>query len=281
MNNSEKLVGMRLYLVMLGMLLTGTANTILTKWQNGMVGLTSPPAWDAPKEDPLRPSKFTHPYYQSANMFLGEMLCLVLYGAKMLYQRRQRDLGMPTPMSPGAQAAGTVQLKTDINPLLLAIPAAFDMIGSTLMNVALTMIPASVYQMLRGMIIIVTAVMSILFLKRKLFRHHWSSVGVIFLGVALVGLAAVLESQKEGNSSEIKPLGLVLLVIAQLFSGGLLIVEEKLLGDYYLDPLKVVGLEGVWGFLMTVILLPIFQQINCGPNDLCYYGKLEDTMRAF
>lgn len=70
-------------------------------------------------------------------------------------------------------------------------------------------------------------------------------------------------------------------MVAQLFSGGLLIVEEKLLGDYYLDPLKVVGLEGVWGFLMTVILLPIFQQINCGPSDICYYGKLEDTMRAF
>lgn len=32
MNNNEKLVGMRLYLVMIGMLLTGTANTILTKW---------------------------------------------------------------------------------------------------------------------------------------------------------------------------------------------------------------------------------------------------------
>jgi len=31
-NNSDKLVGMRLYLIMLGMLLTGTANTILTKW---------------------------------------------------------------------------------------------------------------------------------------------------------------------------------------------------------------------------------------------------------
>jgi len=135
--------------------------------------------------------------------------------------------------------------------------------------------------MLRGMIIIVTAVMSILFLKRKLFRHHWTSVGIIFVGVALVGLAAVLKSQEEGANSEIKPIGLVLLVVAQLFSGGMLIVEEKLLGDYYLDPLKVVGLEGVWGFLITVILLPIFQQINCGPSDLCYYGKLEDTMRAF
>ncbi len=105
-----------------------------------MVGVKEP-AWDHP--DKL--AKFTHPYYQSANMFLGEILCLVVYGGKILYQKRQRDLGMPTPMSPGTQAAGVVQLKTDINPLLLAIPAAFDFVGSTLMNVALTMIPASVY----------------------------------------------------------------------------------------------------------------------------------------
>jgi drug/metabolite transporter (DMT)-like permease len=56
----------------------------------------------------------------------------------------------------------------------------------------------------------------------------------------------------------VNPLGILLLIIAQLFSGGLYIVEEKLLGDYYLDPLKVVGLEGLWGLLMTIIILPIF-----------------------
>lgn len=188
-------------------------------------------------------------------------------------------------MSPGAQAAGVVQLKTDINPLLLAIPAAFDLVASSLMNVALTLIPASIYQMLRGMIIIVTSVMSIIFLNRKLFRHHWGAAAVIFLGVALVGLAALMKSWDQqaggGDGEEIKPLGLILLLLAQLFSGGLLIVEEKLLGDYYLDPLKIVGLEGLWGFLMCLIILPIFQQINCGPNELCYYGKLEDTLRAF
>jgi drug/metabolite transporter (DMT)-like permease len=49
--------------------------------------------------------------------------------------------------------------------------------------------------MLRGMIIIVTSAFSIIFLKRKLYRHHWTSVGVIFTGVALVGVAAVLESK--------------------------------------------------------------------------------------
>ena len=74
---------------------------------------------------------------------------------------------------------------------------------------------------------------------------------------------------------------MVLLLISQLFSGGLYIVEEKLLGDYYLDPLKVVGLEGLWGLLITIIMLVIFQQINCNDPQLCYYGKLEDTTRAF
>jgi hypothetical protein len=37
-----------------------------------------------------------------------------------------------------------------------------------------------------------------------------------------------------------------------------MIVEEKLLGDYYLDPLKVVGLEGMWGLAIWCVLLPIF-----------------------
>jgi drug/metabolite transporter (DMT)-like permease len=54
------------------------------------------------------------------------------------------------------------------------------------------MVAASVYQMLRGTIIIITAGMAIIFLKRKLYRHHWSSIAVIFTGVFLVGLAALL-----------------------------------------------------------------------------------------
>jgi uncharacterized membrane protein len=58
-------------------------------------------------------------------------------------------------------------------------------------------------------------------------------------------------------------------------------VEEKLLGDYYLDPLKVVGLEGLWGLLITIVMLVIFQQIHCSSEQLCYYGRLEDTTRAF
>ncbi len=59
------------------------------------------------------------------------------------------------------------------------------------------------------------------------------------------------------------------------------IVEEKILGQYTLDPLMVVGYEGLWGLLMWLVLLPIFQNIHCDNLKLCPYGRLEDTLRAF
>ena len=70
-------------------------------------------------------------------------------------------------MSPGTKQAGEQQLKKNINPLLLAIPATCDFCGSTLMFIALTMVDASVYQMMRGIIVVICAIFSIIFLGAK------------------------------------------------------------------------------------------------------------------
>lgn len=48
-----------------------------------------------------------------------------------------------------------------------------------------------------------------------------------------------------------------------------------------MDPLYVVGWEGFWGVLEWVIILPLLQLVNCFGKNLCPYGKLEDTLRAF
>ena len=129
-------------------------------------------------------------------------------------------------MSPGALTAENMNKKTTINPLLLLIPCCFDITASTLMNIALTMIPASVYQMLRGFILIITAIMQIIFLKRRLYRQHWTSIAFIFTGVFLVGLAALILSN---NTSETKPLGIGLMIIALFFTATMYIVEAKFL----------------------------------------------------
>jgi hypothetical protein len=102
MHNDEKLVGAKLYAIMVGMLICGTANTLLTKWQNGQVGVEAPAGCIPYDKDPnLACQTFTHPYVQSANMFLGEFLCLIVYGLKIWWLSRRASKGMPTPMSPG------------------------------------------------------------------------------------------------------------------------------------------------------------------------------------
>ena len=64
------------------------------------------------------------------------------------------------------------------------------------------------------------------------------------------------------------------------------IVEEYFIGDYYLDPMKVVGTEGMWGAAYYLLLLPIMQVIKCDPSDgglskLCNFGFLENSSYAF
>ena len=170
-------------------------------------------------------------------------------------------------------------LKTDITPLLLAIPAMFDTVASSLLFVALTKTAASVYQMMRGLIVFFTAMFSIAFLRRRLYRHHVTSLLLIVGGVALVGAGPiVLDTDTDGETSEM--LGIILIIISQVFHGFMFITEEKLFSKYYLKPLKVVGFEGLWGFLVYVIILIIFQQIDCHNPDFCEYGYLEDSIDA-
>lgn len=103
-------------------------------------------------------------------MFCGELSVFGAYGVKKVWYGRlaaQNPGSEKYLMSPGTAKAGEKQLKMNASPLLLAVPASCDFCGSTLMFIALTMVPASVYQMMRGIITVITAFLSIFFLGRK------------------------------------------------------------------------------------------------------------------
>ena len=82
---------------------------------------------------------------QCSFMFVGELSVFIAYGGKKWMMAREAKTNPVAPMSPGAQQANQKQLKMNPSPLLLAIPAGFDFTASTLMFIALTMTPASVY----------------------------------------------------------------------------------------------------------------------------------------
>lgn len=53
------------------------------------------------------------------------------------------------------------------------------------------------------------------------------------------------------------------------------------MSGYYLDPLYIVGLEGMFGCIYYAILLPIFQNVPCDVDGMCAGGYIENSREAF
>jgi drug/metabolite transporter (DMT)-like permease len=152
----------------------------------------------------------------------------------------------------------------------LALPACCDIAGTTLMNVGLLFVAASIYQMTRGALVLFVGLFSVWFLKRRLGLYKWFALFVVVAGVAVVGLAGYLAKGPDGipkdpsipeNPKPSKPevdlalqtiLGVFLIAAAQIFTATQFVVEENIMEKYSIEPLKAVGWEGLWGFVVTV-----------------------------
>jgi drug/metabolite transporter (DMT)-like permease len=126
------------------------------------------------------------------------------------------------------------------------------------MNVGLIYISASIYQMLRGSVVLFTGILSSLFLKRRHPRYRWFALLTIFLGVLIVGLAGILQ---KGHTEKVaiigSPVGIFMVVLAQVFTAIQFVIEEKIMHKYTVPALKAVGLEGIFGLITVLVFLPI------------------------
>jgi drug/metabolite transporter (DMT)-like permease len=154
-------------------LVTGSLNTISTKLadKTSSVGRGGGP-----------PREFNHPFVQAAGMFIGEYFCMIAFVLlKWYYSGRKDDAGEEI----------VVDTAKPFNPLIFWLPACCDMTGTSLMYLGLTMTDASVFQMLRGSVVIFTGVFSVVFLGNRLQKHHWTAMMLVLIGVGIVGYASV------------------------------------------------------------------------------------------
>lgn len=254
-------------------------------------------------------------------MFIGEMGCWLVIGAFSLYRRYISK--NTTPASNGYTAVTADDNDTDAtaaaesnddelspppNPLvkpmiakeedrlpltgwktsLLSLPAICDICGTTLMNVGLLFVVASIYQMTRGALVLFVGLFSVIFLKRHLHLFQWLALATVVLGVGIVGLAGAIYKENKATPAESAELikrifedgvdvmkravniadenpddgaaavartilGVFLIAGAQIFTATQFVLEEFILERYELEPIKVVGWEGLFGFLVTAV----------------------------
>ena len=143
--------------------------------------------------------------------------------------------------------------------LLLFLPTLCDLSATTLMNIGLISISASIYQMLRGSVVLFTGVFSFLFLNRRHPLYRWIGLLTVFVGVAIVGLSGVDNKENEEDNETIgqEVFGVLCVVLAQVFTATQFVIEEKILVKYDIPALKAVGLEGFFGLVSFAIAGPI------------------------
>ncbi|KAM9435330.1 solute carrier family 35 member F6 [Clarias gariepinus] len=240
------------------MLTTGSINTLSAKWADMF---SAPGCSGAPDHG------FSHPFLQAVFMFLGELSCLAVFYILICHDRRN-----PEPRIEPGQS---------FNPLLFLPPAICDMAGTSIMYVALNMTSASSFQMLRGAVIIFTGLLSVAFLGRRLAPSQWVGILITILGLVVVGLADFMSGNKEEHKLSEVITGDLLIIMAQIIVSVQMVLEEKFIYKHNVHPLKAVGTEGFFGFvILTILLIPMFY-IPAGNFGTNPRQVLEDALDAF
>lgn len=162
---------------------------------------------------------FEKPWALTAVMFLGMSLCLpVAYYYKLREQdEHQQHMHAPALQQPILRRVRTVwstaAYTTTImqvfdaaelrDAAMLSVPAVLDLIATVLMYVGLLSVTASVYQMLRGAMLVFAALFGTVFLKRQLNSLHYGGIIGTLIGIAIVGAASLLSG--EGSATRDVP----------------------------------------------------------------------------
>ncbi|POS84003.1 hypothetical protein EPUL_002987 [Erysiphe pulchra] len=179
--------------------------------------------------------------------------------------------------------------------VLFGLPAICDICGTTLMNVGLLFVAPSVYQMTRGALVFFVGLFSVIFLRRTLFLFQWFALFAVVLGVGIVGLAGashedqpitpttllvVREAYVAISENKMAPealrttIGILLIAGAQIFTASQFVLEEFILGKFALEPLKAVGWEGLFGFIVTALGM-VVMHLLVGRTSAGQYGYFD------
>lgn len=167
--------------------------------------------------------------------------------------------------------------------ILLIIPCLCDLCCTLLLLIAQVYITASIWQMLRGTVIVITALLKRFLLEHKLRVHMWAGIAMITVSMLLVASVSIFFSSSSSGSDDTTvssdpQLGVTLVMIGCLAQGLQYVFEEKVMsGDDNAPPLVVIGMEGLWGTVLTIfVIYPIAYSLP--GNDM---GSYENPFNSY
>ena len=238
---------------------------------------------------------FHHFWFTNTLMFLAEILALLLYYITTHIRKRNQKLEFEENQEKSKELE-----EIEINPqnkkvLLFFIPSTFGTIATFISDIGVSLLPGSLYIMLKGLtIILVTCFISKRFLKDNYTCDHWISIIFAFIGFIILGFSGFFfqsNDEKDKKKSGDIAIGIGATFVAMVFQSMQFCFEEFYIRKYSLQPFLCIGFEGVFGFIFNSILCIIFYFIKCGKDpgkfikDLCtqdeHNWRMENVIFAF
>ncbi len=157
---------------------------------------------------------------------------------------------------------------------LLSVPALFDLCATALGTLGLLLLPLSMWQLLRGSVMVFVAIMKHFALGDELAPSMWCGVLIVTAAISLVGLVGAADVPS-GDAALGDTLAGVLLTLSGTFVSSVqFAVEEKLMsGKVAAPPMLLVGMEGACGLMLTALVVyPIYYAL---PGE--DHGHFEDV----
>ena len=143
-----------------------------------------------------------------------------------------------------------------------SIPSViFDFCGVGINFLGLAVLPGSVTQMLSCTQLIFTYLLDIIFTKNKHNCNQYFGIFTTMFGVIIIGFSG---SQKINSDNLTFFLGILCVLISQFFISCQIIYEENISKKYECYASKLIGFQGVYGSILTFIVILIFSNISCG-----------------
>lgn len=194
-------------------------------------------------------------------------MCMIYLSIPLLLSRQFRKKHFAL-----LQAESKSQKKkfTEINQIWLALPAFLDTLNTTLKNIALLLLPASIQQMLLGGTIITACIVSRVMLKRQMEYFHWIGNILALTGFALAGYSSVLNDSDQSDSNTWNNIiGITLIVIELFFSALQTNIEEWIFHQNAIHVARGTGLEGFFGMIWSFSSMAVFSYISCPRSSMC------------
>ena len=219
-----------------------------------------------------KPTYGKHAFLHYFLMFTAEATTIFIYFIQEKISTRKENTNTHRPNIP----AQTEQ-KNNLNISIIGFIIILSLLD--LSNCILdwsTEVESNVYSNVFNAVFILFVVgLCILILNIKYYKHHATAIGIIFIGLIIDSIVNH-SYQAEMNIY----LYIILMIFCKLFEALQDVIEKYIMETKFVDPLLMLGGEGIVGVVVVGISFFFVSQIECSIKiGLCIKGNMVDDIK--